>query len=398
MTGFPRLPASAGPLLAGMLIPLVIAGLAVAVRPVVRAPEPAVTPAAAATGAPADDPVPAAGSTCGPVVAALAPRDRLAQRLIVGVDAARPDAVVATVRATQVGGIFLGGNATTLLRGGALKKVQAAARVPLSVAVDDEGGRVQRIDALDGPLPSARRMARLPVDEVRDLARTRGEQLAAHGVTVDFAPVVDVGNQPTNEVIGDRSFSADPAVAARYAGAFADGLRAAGVLPVFKHFPGHGRAGGDSHKGRVRTPPLEQLRAVDLRPYAELLPAGPAAVMVGHLDVPGLTRGLPTSLTPETYRLLRGDYGFDGLVVTDDLGAMKAVTGTFALPEAVLTALAAGADAGLWSSGPGVEGGSDAAQITPVLDLLEKALADGRLDPAANDRAVARVLAAKGVC
>ena len=103
--------------------------------------------------------------------------------------------------------------------------------------------------------------------------------------------------------------------------------------------------------------------------------------------------GLPTSLTPATYRLLRDDYHFDGLVVTDDLGAMKAVTGTFTLPDAVLRALSAGADAGLWSSGA-----SDAQGIAPVLDLLEKALADGRLDAAANDRAVTRVLAAKGVC
>jgi beta-N-acetylhexosaminidase len=115
--------------------------------------------------------------------------------------------------------------------------------------------------------------------------------------------------------------------------------------------------------------------------------------MVGHLDVPGLTDGLPTSLTPATYRLLRDDYHFDGLVVTDDLGAMKAVTGTFALPDAVVRALAAGADAALWSSGA-----QNAREIGGVLDSLEKALADGRLDPATNDRAVARVLAAKGVC
>lgn len=399
---------SARPLLAGALVGLVAIGVIVGVRS--RAPAPAAAPAASAAAAaddPSDGPDPApdpAGApppglpACGPVVAGLAPRDRLAQRLVVGVDAARPDAVVATVRATQIGGVFLGGNATALLRDDALKEVQAAARIPVSVAVDDEGGRVQRIDALDGPLPSARRMATLPVGRVRELGAARGKELAARGVTVDFAPVLDVGTQPAGAVIGDRSFSADPAVAARYAGAFADGLRDAGVLPVFKHFPGHGHASGDSHRGRVTTPPLDRLRAADLLPYAELLPAGRAAVMVGHLDVPGLTRGLPTSLTPETYRLLRDDYRFDGLVVTDDLGAMKAVTGTFALPAAVLAALSAGADAGLWSSGPGVDGGSDAARIAPVLDLLEKALADGRLDPAANDRAVARVLTAKGVC
>jgi beta-N-acetylhexosaminidase len=395
MTTLPhrRVARNARPLLAGILVGLVAAGIVVAVRPAGPTPSPA------AIAEPAQ-PTPAAAqvdgdkvAACAPVVAGLAPRDRLAQRLVVGVDAGSPGAVVETVRAAQVGGIFLGGNATALLQNGALRTVQAAARIPVAVSVDDEGGRVQRIDALVGNLPSARRMARLPVEQVRDLARERGKALAARGVSVDFAPVVDVGNQPTGAVIGDRSFSADPAVAARYAGAFADGLRAAGVLPVLKHFPGHGHANGDSHKGRVTTPPLAQLRATDLRPYTELIPAGPVAVMVGHLDVPGLTDGLPASLTPATYRLLRDDYHFDGLVVTDDLGAMKAVTGTFTLPDAVLRALSAGADAGLWSSGA-----SDAQGIAPVLDLLEKALADGRLDPAANDRAVARVLAAKGVC
>jgi len=385
----PRFSGTARPLLAGVLVGLAAAGAVVAVR--------AERPVAAATSV---SPGPG-GSTfhddrvlpCGPIVARLAPRDRLAQRLVVGTDAAHPDAVVATVRATQVGGVFLGGNATALLQNSALKRVQAAARLPVAVSVDDEGGRVQRIDALDGDLPSARSMAKMPVEKVRDLAQKRGKALAGRGVTVDFAPVVDVGDQPANTVIGDRAFSADPAVATRYAGAFADGLRAAGVLPVLKHFPGHGRASGDSHKGRVTTPPLDQLRATDLRPYADLLAAGPAAVMVGHLDVPGLTDGLPTSLTRAAYTLLREDYRFDGLVVTDDLGAMKAVTGTFTLPDAVLRALSAGADAALWSSGA-----QSAAEIGTLLGSLEKALADGRLDPAANDRAVARVLTAKGVC
>ena len=385
-----RLPRSAAPLLSGVLIGLVAAGVVVAVRPSAAPPAPAVSlSATAAPTSPSDAPDP-----CASAVAALAPRDRLAQRLVVGVDAAAPDTVVDTVRATQVGGIFIGGNATALLRDHALNRVQEVSRTPVAVSVDDEGGRVQRIDGLDGQLPSARRMAaRSTPDEVRELARVRGKELAARGVTVDFAPVVDVGRQPTNSVIGDRAFSDDPAVVIRYAGAFAEGLRAGGVLPVLKHFPGHGRASGDSHKGRVTTPRLAELRTTDLRPYEQLPSTGRVAVMVGHLDVPGLTDGLPTSLTPAAYRLLRDDYHFDGLVVTDDLGAMKAVTGTFTLPQAVLKALAAGADQALWSSGA-----QDTAAIGALLDTLEKALADGRLDPAANDRAVARVLAAKDAC
>ena len=315
-----HLPRPAIVLLTGVLAGLVAAGVVVAVRPAAAPP--------GATAAPTSPPE--ASDPCASAVAALAPRDRLAQRLVVGVDAADPATVVDTVRATQVGGIFIGGNATALLRDHALKRVQEVSRTPVAVSVDDEGGRVQRIDGLDGQLPSARRMAaRSTPDGVRELARVRGKELAARGVTVDFAPVVDVGRQPTNSVIGDRAFSDDPAVVIRYAGAFAEGLRAGGVLPVLKHFPGHGRASGDSHKGRVTTPPLAELRTTDLRPYEQLPAAGRVAVMVGHLDVPGLTDGLPTSLTPAAYRLLREDYRFDGLVVTDDLGAMKAVTGTF---------------------------------------------------------------------
>jgi beta-N-acetylhexosaminidase len=386
------------PLVAGALVALLTVGT-VALRPASVAGA-----AEAAASVPAGPVAPAVpdGSAlgpgrlppCGPAVAALSPRDRLAQRLVVGVDAANPGGVVETVRATQVGGVFLGGNATALLRDQALRRVQAVARLPVAVSVDDEGGRVQRVDALDGRLPSARGMVgRYTPEQVRDLARERGRALAARGVTVNFAPSVDVGNQPANAVIGDRAFSGDPAVVARYAGAFADGLRGAGILPVLKHFPGHGRADGNSHRGRVTTPPLAELRVADLLPYADLMRTGPVAVMVGHLDVPGLTDDLPSSLTPGTYRLLRDDFGFDGLVVTDDLGAMKAVTGMFALPDAVVRALAAGADQAVWSSGV-----KDAASVAAVLDTAEAALADGRLDPATNDRAVARILAAKHVC
>ncbi len=331
---------------------------------------------------------------CADVVAAMTPRDRLAQRLMVGVDAADPGAVAENVRATQVGGIFLGGNATALLTDQALRGVQAMARVPLAVAVDDEGGRVQRLDALDGDLPSARTMARTRTPEqVRALGEERGREQLARGVTMNLAPTVDVTGR--SAAIGDRSFGDDPDTVSRYAAAFVEGQRAAGVYTVLKHFPGHGRADGDSHKGRVTTPPLDDMRADDLRPYATLLgPGGPLAdgrtgVLVGHLDVPGLTTDLPSSLAPEVYALLRGEIGFDGLVLTDDLGAMDAITDEFTLPQAVERALESGADMALWSSG---------GRITPVLDHLVEAAKAGRLDPAATDVAAERVLRAKHAC
>jgi beta-N-acetylhexosaminidase len=112
--------------------------------------------------------------------------------------------------------------------------------------------------------------------------------------------------------------------------------------------------------------------------------------MVGHMSVPGLTKGLPASLSPATYRLLRDEYDFRGLVMTDDLGGMQAVSGRYPLPKAVVTALAAGADMALWSSGE--------RYLDDVLDALQNALADGTLTQAGVTESLTRVLTAKGAC
>jgi beta-N-acetylhexosaminidase len=386
------------PLLAGLVIGLVLAAMVSPFRaPTLNAP--AGTAALVATPdqltglALGDDRLP----DCSAVVGGLTPRQKLAQRLMVGVAGTAPAAAAQLVESTQVGGIFVGGNANALLTRQALRGVQAVSRLPLAVAVDDEGGRVQRVEALDGDLLSARALAasQNPAG-VQQIARERGRALAARGITMNLAPDVDVSDQPNNAVIGDRSFSNDAATVAAYAASYAQGEHEAGVFTVLKHFPGHGHADGDSHLQQVTTPPLDQLTANDLVPYADLLkPGGPLAdttktgVMVGHLDVPGLTDDAPSSLTPATYKLLRDTYHFDGLAITDDLGAMKAITDVASLPEAVEAALGAGADMALWTSND---------PVPPVLDDLEKALASGTLDAAADDTAVQRVLAAKGIC
>ncbi len=329
--------------------------------------------------------------SCARVIGGLSPRQRLAQLLMVGVDPTSAGSAVEVAGKEGVGGIFLGGNDTTLLEHDRLAAVRKAARVPVAVSVDEEGGRVQRVDALDGDVPSARVMARtMSVAQVHKLARERGAALHDRGVTVDFAPVVDVTSQADGDVIGDRSFGADPAVVSRYAGAFAQGLAESGVLPVVKHFPGHGHASGDSHVSAVTTPDLAQLRKVDLVPYHRLLGSLRVAVMVGHMAVPGLTGGRPATLSPATYRLLRTEFSFDDVAITDDLGGMQAVSGRYPLPQAVLTALTAGADIAFWSSGE--------QHVGEVLDTLERALADGSLPAARVTEALTRVLGAKGAC
>ena len=163
-------------------------------------------------------------------------------------------------------------------------------------------------------------------------------------VDVDLAPVADLGIPGYYMASLDRAFSADPAVVARDAKAWAAGMLSAGVLPVVKHWPGHGQA-RDSHTGAATTPALGVLAGRDLVPFTAAFAARVPAVMVGHLTVPGLTEpGRPATLSPAAYRYLRGRAG-QTLIMTDSMG-MGAVTGALGLTEAsaALRALQAGAD------------------------------------------------------
>ena len=229
------------------------------------------------------------------------------------------------------------------------------------VSIDFEGGRVQRFSEILGEYPSPQAMAEgHSPEEVEQMATEIGHSLRAHGVTVDFAPVLDVDGGGL-EVVGDRAFSTDPETAGDYGAAFARGLKAAGVKAVFKHFPGHGRASGDTHLGQAVTPPLEELSGHEFVPFHTALPQAPeAALMMGHLVVPGLGDE-PASLNPRAYQLAREELGFDGTIYTDDLGGMASISENFSVPEAVAAALAAGADMPLWSTDDDIDAVIDAA-------------------------------------
>ena len=317
-------------------------------------------------------------------------RDKLAQLLMVGVTG--KDDARAVIADYHVGGIFIGGwTDMSMLTDGTLPEVVSAGPLPAAVSVDEEGGRVDRLAKLIGPAPSPRSLAASSApDAVYELAKQRGLAMKKLGITVDFAPVVDVSDQPDDTVIGDRSFSNDPDTVTVYAGAFARGLRDAGLLPVLKHFPGHGHGSGDSHTGSVVTPPLDQLQQADLVPYRTLVDQRPVAVMIGHLQVPGLTGDLPASLSPAAIGLLRrGDYGappFSGPVFTDDLSSMRAISDRYGVAQSVLMALAAGADVALWVT---------TDEVPAVLDRLEKAVNGGELSMDDVNQKVLRIAAVK---
>ena len=323
----------------------------------------------------------------------MSTHDKLAQLLMVGVrdtDDARD--VVAN---HHVGGIFIGSKTNlSMLTDGSLTDItRKAGPLPLAVSVDEEGGRVSRLSSLIGTTPSARVLAQTrSADEVYQLALDRGRKMRNLGITIDLAPVVDVSDAPDGTVIGDRSFGSHPAVVTEYAGAYARGLRDAGLLPVLKHFPGHGHGSGDSHTGAVTTPPLAQLQNNDLVPYRTLVTAPPVGVMIGHMQVPGLTGNDPASLSAATVQLLRRGTGyggppFSGPVFSDDLSSMAAISDRYGVPEAVLRTLQAGIDTALWVT---------TDEVSAVLDRLQKALAAGELKMPAIDASVLRMAAAKG--
>ena len=357
--------------------------------PAVSATTDTTTPATATTTS--DAVATTTSATCGDdLLARLTLRQKLAQLLNVGVTGAEDARAI--VASEQIGGIFIGSwTDVSMLTDGLIPQVAAQSPLPLMVTIDEEGGRVSRVGQLFGPDPSARVVAEtMTVEETYRMALERGQELKSLGITVDFAPDVDVSSQPDDSVIGDRSFSSDPEIVTQYAGAYARGLLDAGIMPVLKHFPGHGSASGDSHTGAVTTPPLEQLQQIDLVPYRSLV-SPEVAVMLGHLDVPGLTDGVPASISPQAVDLLRsGAYGgppFDGVIFTDDLSGMRAISDTYGIAEAVEAALVAGVNQALWLT---------TTEVPAVLDHLEQVVADGTLPVQRVDEAVRTVTRAKG--
>jgi beta-N-acetylhexosaminidase len=315
-------------------------------------------------------------------------QQRLAQLLFVGIEPLDAQQVLSRY---DVGGIYVNGDTTGQVTADSATVFNSASPIHPIVGIDEEGGRVQRIPQLVGSMPSARVMAKtMTPAQVQSLALHVGQGLKRYGITMDFAPVSDVSDQPDDDVIGDRSFSNDPNVVELYAAAFAAGLRQAAVVPILKHFPGHGRAVGDSQSEIAVAPPLASLELDDLLPYRQLLTGSPVGVMVGHLDVPGLTTAQdPASINAAAINgLLRNQMGFKGFVVTDDLESMVAVSSIRTLPEASLDALKAGATMVLSKYDD---------QVQSVLNTLTTAVETGNLAATVVDQDVEQVLALKDV-
>lgn len=256
------------------------------------------------------------------------------------------------------------------------------------VATDFEGGSVNALRAVTGATTAAAGLAVGGSASAQSQGARDAQVLKSLGFNTNLAPVVDVLSAPS-AVIGNRSFSADPAAAATLSRAYLRGLQGAGVLGVLKHFPGHGATAGDSH---VLLPTVHrsigELEAVDLVPYRQAFAAGEAyAAMVGHLLVPAVDPRLPGSLSGAMITgLLRNRLSFDGLVLTDEL-KMGAVSRQYSVTQAAVMAIQAGADVLLADY-------SNAEQDA-VSQALAHACLTGQFPAGRLEQSVARVLRLK---
>lgn len=268
-----------------------------------------------------------------------------------------------------------------------LNRLQAISPVPLLNSADFETGVGMRISGAT-TFPKAMAFGAAGDEKLAyEAGRITGVEARAIGVQVNFAPDVDVNNNPRNPVINTRSFGEDPARVGQLASAFVRGMQAAGVIATLKHFPGHGDTDVDSHLGLpVIQKPREQLEKVELPPFKAGIAADAGAVMSGHIEVPSLD---PAPNTPGTLSrpmvtdLLRNDLGFKGLIYTDSMG-MAGVTALYEPGEAAVRAVKAGNDVVLHS--PDDE---------KAFEAIKVAVQKGEIPMAQIDASVTRILEAK---
>ena len=276
-------------------------------------------------------------------------RQKVAQLVIVhnnGSEKPERAALLDTLIAQGLGGlIWMDGPVAPLVE--QTERLQLASAVPLLVTVDAEWGLSMRCpEYLKFPKQGELALLEDAPKQAYAMGRAIAAELRDVGIHANFAPVVDINTNPEVQVLGLRAFGSDPEEVATLALAYERGMREGGILTSAKHFPGHGEASVDSHRS---LPVLEldraRLDSVELRPFRELIAAGVPMVMIGHLSVPALDpTGTPASISrPIITGVLKGEMGFDGIVITDALEMRGLLNGRDSC-EVVLEAFRAGAD------------------------------------------------------
>ncbi|NTW50006.1 MAG: glycoside hydrolase family 3 protein [Chlorobiales bacterium] len=327
---------------------------------------------------------------------------KIGQLLMVGfrgLQASDTSAIIRDIREHHIGGIILFDYDVPLrspVRNIASPKqvkeltrsLQRAAHSPLFIAIDQEGGKVNRLKEKFGfpPSVSAAFIGKLnAIDSTRKYAELTAKTLSETGINLNFAPVVDVNTNPENPVIGklERSYSEDPEIVSSHALATIRGFHQYGIFSAIKHFPGHGSAWNDSHAGLADV--TETWNEKELRPFANVIHASEGSgcdmVMTAHIFNAKLDTALPATLSPKVIDgLLRGVLGFRGVVISDDM-QMKAIRSYYGLETAIRFALEAGVDILLFANNSIFEP-TIAAKVTAIIKnmISEGVISEERID------------------
>lgn len=240
-----------------------------------------------------------------------------------------------------------------------INNIKKNAKIPIFISIDQEGGRVQRLKYLKGAdiktIPS---MSEIGASNNQYLAyktgKDIGNDLNKYGINMNFAPVLDVYSNPNNTVIGERSFGNNAYLVSKMGIALAKGLKDKNIIPVYKHFPGHGNTETDSHYDLpIVNKTKKDLANLDLIPFIEAIKNNAEIIMVGHLAVPEITKDYtPASLSKKLITdFLKKELNYNNIVITDALN-MKALTNNYSDKEIVINAIKAGVDILLMPNNP----------------------------------------------
>lgn len=294
----------------------------------------------------------------------------------------------------KVGGLILYGNnletpqqTVTLMN--ALMAANVNNQLPLFLGTDQEGGKVVRLPGSLKNFPTNKRIGDINQSPLSfAVGQLLGEQLTAFGFNLDFAPVLDVNSNPNNPIIGDRSFSNDPDIVSKLGIETMKGLESKQVIPVIKHFPGHGDTAVDSHLELPKvTKSLDDLNQLELVPFKAAIENGADVVMVAHILLPKIDPQYPSSMSKEIITgMLRDQLGFDGVVMTDDM-TMKAITNHFDIGQAAVDSVKAGSDVILIAH--------EYANVTAAIQAVKAAVNKGEITEDRINDSVRRIIELK---
>ncbi|RKP55117.1 beta-N-acetylhexosaminidase [Cohnella endophytica] len=316
-------------------------------------------------------------------------KEKIGQLFMCGFDGLEPtDDILSLIAEYGLGGvIYFRRNVRDAAQVAELSsKLQAAAADPLFIAIDQEGGMVVRLEEGVTVMPGA--MAQGAADRAEltgEAAKLSGAELRAIGINMNFAPCLDVNNNPLNPVIGVRSYGEDPNHVAALGTAAINGYRDGGIVAVAKHFPGHGDTAADSHHELPSVPHgVERLNEVELLPFRQAIEQKVDAIMTAHVVFPAFEPGgIPATLSRRILSgLLRDQLGFDGVIVTDCL-EMNAIAETIGVARGAVEAIKAGADLILVSH--------RIVRQTAALEAVMEAVMTGEIAEARIDEAARRI-------